>query len=147
MQILLDQMQLLCWTVEWRGMINFALWLFVRCNVRKRTFGHVRWAKILIRLRNRASWLSALWVAKATVSSCGHRILWSDCWAARHAHSCNLIRIFTWRILDSQGKFLHADNEDTDQTVWMRRLIWVFVGRTFTFTHVEAHLLIFFPMA
>ena len=28
------------------------------------------------------------------------------------------------------AKFLHADNEDSDQTAWMRRLIWVFVGRT-----------------
>ena len=28
------------------------------------------------------------------------------------------------------AKFLHADNEDSDQTARMRRLIWVFVGRT-----------------
>ena len=27
-------------------------------------------------------------------------------------------------------KFLHADNEDSDQTARMRRLIWVFFGRT-----------------
>ena len=26
--------------------------------------------------------------------------------------------------------FLHADNEDSDQTARMRRLIWVFIGRT-----------------
>ena len=26
--------------------------------------------------------------------------------------------------------FLHADSEDTDQTGWMPRLIWVFAGRT-----------------
>ena len=36
---------------------------------------------------------------------------------------------FSGRILNSQ-KFLHADNEDSDQTARMRRLIWVFVGRT-----------------
>ena len=28
------------------------------------------------------------------------------------------------------AKFLHAGNEDSDQTARMRRLIWVFVGRT-----------------
>ena len=28
------------------------------------------------------------------------------------------------------AKFLYADNEDYDQTARMRRLIWVFVGRT-----------------
>ena len=28
------------------------------------------------------------------------------------------------------AKFLHADNEDSDQTAWMHKLIWVFVGRT-----------------
>ena len=28
------------------------------------------------------------------------------------------------------AKFLHADNKDSDQTAWMRRLIWVLVGRT-----------------
>ena len=29
------------------------------------------------------------------------------------------------------AKFLYADNEDSDQTARMRRLIWVFVGRTY----------------
>ena len=33
-------------------------------------------------------------------------------------------------------KFLHADNEDSDQTTWMRRLIWVL--QEGTFSHVEA---------
>ena len=28
--------------------------------------------------------------------------------------------------------FLHADSEDSDQTGWMLRLIWVFAGRTTT---------------
>ena len=28
--------------------------------------------------------------------------------------------------------FLHADSEDSDQTGWMPRLIWVFTGRTAT---------------
>ena len=28
--------------------------------------------------------------------------------------------------------FLHADSEDSDQTGWMPRLIWVFAGRTLT---------------
>ena len=27
-------------------------------------------------------------------------------------------------------RFLHADSEDSDQTGWMPRLIWVFAGRT-----------------
>ena len=53
-----------------------------------------------------------------------------------------LIRIFTGRILDSQdAKFLYADNEDSEQTVRMRRLIWV--GRTEgTFSHNAAHLIV-----
>ena len=35
---------------------------------------------------------------------------------------------------------LHVDNEDSDQTAQMRRLILVFVGRTKgTFSHVAAH--------
>ena len=29
--------------------------------------------------------------------------------------------------------FLHADSQDSDQTGWMPRLIWVFAGRTFHF--------------
>ena len=29
------------------------------------------------------------------------------------------------------ARFIHADNEDSDQTARMRRLIWVFVGRTY----------------
>ena len=32
--------------------------------------------------------------------------------------------------LAKDGKFLHADNEDSDQTARMSRLIWVIVGRT-----------------
>ena len=75
------------------------------------------------------------------------------------AQSRNQINIFTVRILNSQGysffmrttntlirlhsrslgavwiakdaKFLHADNEDSDQTARMRSLIRVFVRRTF----------------
>ena len=41
------------------------------------------------------------------------------------AHSRSLIRIFTGRILDSQECKISffADNEDSDQTAWMRRLI------------------------
>ena len=35
---------------------------------------------------------------------------------------------FSW--IAEEIKFLHADNEDSDQTARMRRLIWVFVGRT-----------------
>ena len=34
-----------------------------------------------------------------------------------------------WIAMDA--KFLHADNEDSDQITRMRRLIWVFVGRTY----------------
>ena len=58
-------------------------------NVKKDTFGHVRPAKIQIRLRIRAVWsessLGAVWLAKP-------------------------------------AKFLHADNEDSDQTAQIRFL-------------------------
>ena len=33
-------------------------------------------------------------------------------------------------IAKADAKLLHADNEDSDQTAWMRRLIRVFVGCT-----------------
>ena len=47
------------------------------------------------------------------------------------AHSRSLIRIFAWCIwITKDAKLLHTDNEASDQTVRMRRLIWVFVGRT-----------------
>ena len=40
------------------------------------------------------------------------------------AHPRSLIGIFTERILDSKDvKFLHANNEDSDQTAQMRRMI------------------------
>ena len=35
-----------------------------------------------------------------------------------------------WLTNKKDAKFLHADNEDYDQNARMRRLIWVFVGRT-----------------
>ena len=35
-------------------------------------------------------------------------------------HPPGLIRVFTVHLT---GSFLHADNEDSDQTVWMPRLI------------------------
>ena len=39
--------------------------------------------------------------------------------------------VFAVRSVSSFGpRFLHVDSEDTDQTVWMSRLIWVFAGRT-----------------
>ena len=54
-------------------------------------------------------------------------------------------------------RFLHADSEDwsdwmdakTDQTWWMPRLIWVFVGRTSfcSFCHVVAHIFFSFRLA
>ena len=40
------------------------------------------------------------------------------------------IRAVLWESLLG-AKFLHADNEDSDQTARMRRLIWVFVGRIY----------------
>ena len=47
------------------------------------------------------------------------------------AYSRFLIRILTRRVLDSPGrKYLHVDNEVFVWPVRMRRLIWVFVGRT-----------------
>ena len=32
--------------------------------------------------------------------------------------------------ISKDAKFLHVDNEDSDQAAWMRRLIWVFFGPT-----------------
>ena len=32
--------------------------------------------------------------------------------------------------IDKNAKFLHVDNEDSDQIARMRKLIWVIVGRT-----------------
>ena len=47
-------------------------------------------------------------------------------------HSCGLTRIFTERILDSQGcKVSTCYNEDCDKTARIHRLIRVFVGRTY----------------
>ena len=47
-------------------------------------------------------------------------------------HSWSLIRIFTGHILNCKvmQKFFHADKEESDQTVWMCRLIWVLVWCT-----------------
>ena len=67
-------------------------------SLRKRTFGHMRLLKILIRLRIRAVW---------SESSLGTVLTAKD------------------------AKFLHADNENSDLTARRRRLIWVFVGRTY----------------
>ena len=51
--------------------------------VRKRTFGHVRPAKIQISLRIRAVWsessVDAFWIAKDVNVLFGQRRLWSDC--------------------------------------------------------------------
>ena len=45
------------------------------------------------------------------------------------AHSRSLIRIFTGRIwIANDAQFIHADNEDSDQTARKRSLIRVFVG-------------------
>ena len=40
--------------------------------------------------------------------------------------------------------FLHADNEDSDQTGWMSMLIWVFAGRTGHFDGLVVRRLICF---
>ena len=43
-------------------------------------------------------------------------------------------------------RFLHADSEDSDQTGWMPRLIWVFAGHTGHFVgFVMGRLIYFFP--
>ena len=36
-------------------------------------------------------------------------------------------------------RFLHADSEDSDQTGWMPRLIWVFAGHTLTLLVLSCH--------
>ena len=45
-------------------------------------------------------------------------------------------------LIAKDAKFLHADNEDSNQTARMRSLIWVFVGCTSegTFSHVVSHI-------
>ena len=63
-------------------------------NVRKRTSGHVRLAKIQI-----------------------IRAVWSE-------SSLGAFRIA------KDAKVLYVDYELSDQTAWMRGMIWVFVGRT-----------------
>ena len=45
----------------------------------------------------------------------------------------SLIRVFAVRLMGTKDpSFLHANSEDSDQTGWMSRLIWVFAGRTVT---------------
>ena len=64
------------------------------------------------------------------------------------AHTSCLIRDFAERILDSQGaKFLHEDNEGSDQTTRMHRLIclrWAHMSEG-TFSDVAAHSVINAP--
>ena len=69
-------------------------------NVRKCTFGHVHPVMVQISLR--------IWASHA---------VWSE----------SQLNAF-WIAKDT--KFLHAQNEDTGQTAWMRWLIRIFVGRT-----------------
>ena len=40
-----------------------------------------------------------------------------------------LIKIWARFWVAEDVKFLHADNEDFDQTAPMHRLIWVYIGR------------------
>ena len=72
------------------------LW-YVSHIFRKRTFGHVRPAKIQLRLRTRAVW---------SESSLGVFLIAKD------------------------AKFLHVDNEDSNQIARMRKLFLVFIVRT-----------------
>ena len=44
----------------------------------------------------------------------------------------NLFSIFAVQLVAKGPSFLHADSEESDQTVRMPRLIWVFAGRTAT---------------
>ena len=82
---------------SWCASIQYMLLLAMSLNIRKRTLGHLRPAKIQINLRIRAVWsessLVAFWIVK-------------------------------------DAKFLHADNENSNHTARMRRLIWVIVGHT-----------------
>ena len=41
--------------------------------------------------------------------------------------------------LAKDPSFLHADSEDSDQTGWMPRLIWVFAGRTLILLVLTCH--------
>ena len=54
-----------------------------------------------------------------------------------HLHS--LKWILTWRNLDSQGcKVFHANNEESDRSVWM--LIWVSVIVSYVFTCIGSYI-------
>ena len=84
-----------------------------------------------------------IWVATSeNVPSgvCAHLRFRSDC-ANQNLSSLGAF----W--LPKDAKFLHVDNKDSDQTVWMRRLIWVFVGSTCQrvhFSHVVALIMAMF---
>ena len=69
-------------------------------DVIKRTFGHVRPAKIKTILHIRTVW--------------------------------SKLKLGTFRIA-KDVKFLHSDNEDSDQNARMRRLIRVFIGRSWKY--------------
>ena len=50
-----------------------------------------------------------------------------------------------WAHFGQDAKFLHAENEDSDQIAWMCRLIWVFLDRMpeGTFSHIVTQILLF----
>ena len=66
-------------------------------------------------------------MTKPTKWLCAQRRLRSA-WAS--AQSGQSLLCAYW--VDKEPSFLHADSEDSDQTGWMPRLIWVFAGRTVT---------------
>ena len=58
-----------------------------------------------------------------------------------HVHPARIRNFSRRNLIAMDAKILHVDNEDSDPTARMRKLIWVFVGRTCQkFPHV-AHII------
>ena len=56
-------------------------------------------------------------------------------------HSRRLIRIFTGAFwIAKDAKFSHADNEDSDQTAWIRRLRWEHLSNS-SISHVATQMI------
>ena len=74
---------------------------------------------------------------------CAQRKLWSA-WTS--AQSDQSLRCHGGQWVAKDPSFLHADSEDSDQTGWMPRPIWVFTGRTCHFVGFVMRWLIWWNM-
>ena len=91
------------------------------------------WQTMQIQVRRLVTSVSTLF-AKVSVLVCRNKmvndtIMKSDSDQAGHPLSLsNPVLCAQWVAEDQ--RFLHADSEESDQTAWMPRLIWVFAGLT-----------------